>query len=223
MRTRRDTGWVEKTFGRFAWRESATRPGAIEILGDWEQKNIVGLRPPLALVDGQGRAVREIRCHRLIARPLREVLEELAEAGLSHLINTFDGCFVPRHLLWDPRRGLSRHAWGIAVDLNARLFPYGSAAKQDARLVEAFARHGFAWGGRWPTPDPMHFEVVELPAARREVTIVLDGKRLARGFVEEGRAIGPVRELAEALGARVEARLEEGEVLIESSDGGEWR
>ena len=32
-------------------------------------------------------------------------------------------------------------------------------AHQDPRLVRIMERHGFSWGGRWPTvPDGMHFE-----------------------------------------------------------------
>ena len=61
----------------------------------------------------------------------------------------------------DPeRRGTtSLHAWGLAVDLNASRNPQGSPPHQDLRLVHVMERHGFSWGGRWPTvPDGMHFE-----------------------------------------------------------------
>jgi len=218
----RDTTWVERTFGKFAWRESARRPGAIEMLGEWERQNIAEMTPLLALRDGEGRPVRMIRCHRLMAAPLRAVLEELADDGLGHLVNTFDGCFVPRHMMWDSKRRLSRHSWGIAVDVNARLFPYGSHDKQDRRLIAAFERQGFAWGGEWRTPDPMHFEMVSLPDPKRTVQILLDGEKLATGFLEEGKVMGPVREVAEALGAMVEARLEAGEVVVHSPVKGGW-
>ena len=215
----RDTAWVESTFGRFAWRESAGQRGAIEILGEWPRHNIVSLAPPMALRDGRGRPLRVIRCHRLIATPLRRVLVELADRELGHLINTFDGCFVARHMSWNPQRPLSRHAWGIAVDVNARLFPFGSQARQDDRLISAFARQGFAWGGDWRTPDPMHFEMVTLPQLDAALDILLDGERLTGGFMHEGRAMAPVREIAEALGATVEARVQEGEVEIHTPAG----
>jgi hypothetical protein len=142
------------------------------------------------------------------------VLADLKQRNLCHLINTFDGCFVPRHMSWDPKRGLSRHAWGIAVDVNARLFPYGSTAKQNARLVEAFKRQGFTWGGEWKTPDPMHFEVVDLTQPARALSIMIDGEHVVDGFMHEGRAVAPVREVAEAIGARVSARIAEGEVEV---------
>jgi hypothetical protein len=51
------------------------------------------------------------------------------------------------------------HAWGLAVDLNARANPFGGRSRQDPRLVRIMERHGFSWGGDFPTrPDPMHFE-----------------------------------------------------------------
>lgn len=212
----RSASWVEQNFGRFAWRESAKQKGAIEILGEWRRQNIVKLTPPLPLRDGSGRAVRAIWCHRLIPSALRQALEELRDQGLGHLIGSFDGCFVARHVCWDAKRPLSRHSWGIAVDVNARLFPFGSRARQDERLIAAFQRQGFAWGGEWPTPDPMHFEMVRLPDPTRSLHILLNGKELATGFLQEGRVMAPLREVAQALGARVEARLEEGEVEIHS-------
>ncbi len=210
----RNTEWVETTFGRFPWKEDSGTPGAIDILGEWEQRNIVSIAPPFEVRDGRGRPLSAIRCHRLIASALTRVLADLAQRQLCHLINTFDGCFVPRHMGWDQKRALSRHSWGIAVDVNARLFPYGSEARQNARLIEAFTRQGFAWGGEWRTPDPMHFEIVDLAQPARPIEVFVDGDAVATAVVHDGRALAPVREIAEALGAKVEARMEEGEVRL---------
>jgi hypothetical protein len=210
----RGTDWVESTFGRFAWRDHPTTRGLIEILGEWRARSIASFPPSFELRDGRGRPVSVVKCHRLVAPALGRALSDLAARRLGHLINTFDGCFVPRHMGWDPRRPLSRHAWGIAVDINARLFPYGSRAKQDARLIAAFARQGFTWGGAWRTPDPMHFEIVDLVQPARNLTVLLDGEAVAEGFLRDGLAVAPVREIAEALGATVEARIEQGEVEI---------
>ena len=210
----RSREWVESTFGRFAWKDDPAKRGAIEILGEWERRNIVSIVPPFELREGRGRALSAIRCHRLIAPALTRALEDLKRRDLCHLINTFDGCFVPRHMGWDPKRALSRHSWGIAVDVNARLFPYGSEAKQNPRLVEVFTRQGFAWGGEWRTPDPMHFEVVDLAQPARAIEVFVDGEPVAAAVLHDGRALAPVREVAEALGARVEARIAEGEVRL---------
>jgi hypothetical protein len=32
----------------------------------------------------------------------------------------------------------------------------------DERVVAIFEKWGFAWGGYWSTPDPMHFELARL-------------------------------------------------------------
>ena len=50
-------------------------------------------------------------------------------------------------------------ALGLAVDLNASVNGQYRESNQDPRLVRIMEKHGFTWGGRWPTaPDPMHFE-----------------------------------------------------------------
>jgi len=218
----RDSQWVEKTFGRFAWKDQPGGRGRIQILGDWPRQNIVSLAPAFELRESDGRPLLVIECHRLIAPALQRALEDLKARNLCHLVNTFDGCFVPRHMGWDPRRPLSRHAWGIAVDVNARLFPFGSRACQDERLIAAFRRQGFSWGGDWREPDPMHFEIVDLAAPMKMLGILVDGEKVADGFLHDGRAVAPVRELAEALGCRLEARLESGEIELHTPGGEPW-
>ena len=215
----RSTDWVERTFGRFAWRDHPIKRGMIEILGEWKRHNIISFAPPFELRDARGRRVSVVHCHRLLAPALRRVFADLAARRIEHLVNTFDGCFVARHMGWDPRRSLSRHAWGIAVDINTRLFPFGSAASQDPRLIAAFARQGFTWGGDWRTPDPMHFEAVDVPQSPRHLDILVDGELVASGTLWDGRAVAPVREIAEALGAAVEARLTEGKIEIHTPGG----
>ena len=67
----------------------------------------------------------------------------------------------------------------------------------------------------------MHFEAVDLPQPARPLEILVDGQRLVSGFLYDGRAVAPVREIAEALGARVEARIAQGEVEIHTPTGGD--
>ena len=56
-----------------------------------------------------------------------------------------------------------------AVDLNASRNPFRGRSHQDRRLVRIMEKHGFTWGGRWPTrPDPMHFEYRGAPHAASE-------------------------------------------------------
>ncbi|MGH8959013.1 MAG: M15 family metallopeptidase [Acidimicrobiia bacterium] len=115
--------------------------------------NIVSERVPL---------LGEVRCHHLVVNMLTGAMSELVESGLAHLVEPagFAGCWFPRFI--SPRvgvsSGVSRHAWGAAVDLNAGSNPVGSSGNQDHRLIETMERWGFTWGGDWLVPDPMHFE-----------------------------------------------------------------
>lgn len=152
---------IQSRFGRFGYREIGE--GRIEPNAAWAKKSIVSITPPWPLPIGGGRTVRQIRCHRLVAQSLTNALQELQDVELEHLIKTFDGCYVPRHVGWNPQKPLSTHSWGIAIDLNAPWFPFGRRLTQDARLVRCMARHGFACGqpggGLWRvTCDAMHFE-----------------------------------------------------------------
>ena len=72
--------------------------------------------------------------------------------------------FVTRHILWDPAEGLSLHSYGIAVDFDPTLNPYGDNPSAKIRRFPAFIaameRHGWEWGGRWSRKnrDDMHFQ-----------------------------------------------------------------
>ena len=94
---------------------------------------------------------------------LTGALDEVAGRSLAGLIDPdgFAGCWNPR----TTRAGttISRHAWGVAVDLNFGQNPTGLTSVQDPRLLEIFARWGFADGSRWLIPDAGHFEYVAPP------------------------------------------------------------
>jgi len=101
-----------------------------------------------------------VTCHRAMIAPLRAALGELARRGLGGVVDRGDyaGCYAPRRIAGVGK--LSLHAWGLAVDLNARANPFLGRSHQDMRLVRTMERHGFTWGGRWPVRrDPMHFEL----------------------------------------------------------------
>lgn len=100
------------------------------------------------------------KCHRVVVEQVEAAIKEVKEEGLEDLIdpNGYAGCWVSRFI--GGNRGISRHAWGAAVDINAPDNLFGTAGDMDMRLVEIMERHGFTWGGRWLVPDPMHFEFV---------------------------------------------------------------
>lgn len=62
---------------------------------------------------------------------------------------------------------VSAHALGIAFDINCSRLKFGNrfdlgADSDFARIVEILGAHGFAWGGDFAVPDPMHFELYEV-------------------------------------------------------------
>jgi hypothetical protein len=130
--------------------------GTIQIDRDWVRRNIVSARVPIF----RGQVV----CHRLLIDQLRGALQEVADRGLAHLIDAseYGGCWVPRHIDWDPSKPLSMHSWGLAVDFNVATNGLGEKPTMDPRIVEIFESWGFVWGGRWSRPDGMHFELSTL-------------------------------------------------------------
>lgn len=92
-------------------------------------------------------------------------MAELEERNLASLVDPdgFRGCFNPRYI--GGTRGISRHAWGAAVDINLGSNPEGLESVQDPRLIEVMERWGFTSGHEWLIPDPGHFEYVQPPSA----------------------------------------------------------
>ncbi len=105
-----------------------------------------------------------VHCHRLMLPQLARALREIERTGLARLIDRsqYGGCYVARTILWDPSNPPSMHAWGLAIDLNVSTNGYGERPQMDPRIVAIFEKWGFAWGGRWKTPDGMHFELAAL-------------------------------------------------------------
>jgi hypothetical protein len=99
-----------------------------------------------------------VTCNRAVFGALRRALGEVARAGLAGGIGRYGGCYNAR-LIRDERAGrLSRHSFGIAVDVNTANNSFGGRVSMDPRIVAIFRRWGFAWGGTWARADGMHFE-----------------------------------------------------------------
>jgi len=103
-----------------------------------------------------------ITCNKAMFAPLRAALRQLVRRGLSRLVSPreYGGCYAPGLIPGDPGPAVSHHTWGTAIDLNVAANPLGARPHQDPRLVAIMARHGLTWGGRWLTPDGMHFELI---------------------------------------------------------------
>ena len=99
---------------------------------------------------------------------LQGALNEVAAAGLTAAIdvdntNSFGGCFHAHEItpLGSTTGGfLSRHSWGMAIDMNTVQNPEGSPPTMNCDVVRIFRKWGFAWGGNFLQGDGMHFEYV---------------------------------------------------------------
>jgi hypothetical protein len=143
---------VKERFGEFAWRKG---PGDGFVQDPaWQAANLATARVPI---------LGRVRCNRALVPALAGAMGELRQRGLARLVDprAYAGCWNPR--LTRGGSGVSRHAWGAAVDLNVAGNPTGLASAQDPRLVEVMERWGFTWGGRWLVPDPAHFEWLRTP------------------------------------------------------------
>lgn len=133
-----------------------SRPdGHITIHDGWVERNIDRVQLP---------GMAPASCHRVMIPQLLAAVDELRERGLYDHLDPlqFAGCFVARHIDRDPDRSLSMHAWGLAIDFNARDNPLGEPPVMDPGVVEVLARWGFDWGGHWRRPDGMHFELARI-------------------------------------------------------------
>lgn len=153
-------------------------PGAGKVDAKWERTNIVKVTIP-----GLPRA---IRTHRLVEPYIREAVRRALEACPGYRIVSA-ASFVFRHERWDESRPLSKHSWGVAIDINPdenELLRFKRGETPEAwsegwmkswpiglpkEFVSAFQSVGFAWGADWNQDgtttdhvdiDPMHFELV---------------------------------------------------------------
>jgi D-alanyl-D-alanine carboxypeptidase len=152
--------FVKKAFGEFAMHPSTGR--SIAIKSPWVGNNIRTWSVPV---------LGRVTCHKKLFPQLRGAMRELKNKGLAGLATrgSYAGCFNPRFISSytgsdvGPVERLSRHAWGVALDINANLNPFGAPPRQDPRLVRIMRKWGFNWGGRWAVPDGMHFEWKRVP------------------------------------------------------------
>ena len=147
------TALVKEMFGDFQIKE---RDGVwITTEPEWREENIQNKRMPILGIT---------RCHRLMWEPLEGALNQILEEGLEKYLSIEEwrssgGCYAPRRInRFDAGGSISRHAWGIAIDINTK-------SSYPPRIVEIFNDWGFAWGGTWTSPDDMHFELRDLSAS----------------------------------------------------------
>lgn len=156
--------------------------------GDNSKLTTITLPYPMKLAWAPTQVVTKITCHKLIAQPLIKVFSELLQAyGLDEIkrlgLDLFGGCVNVR-----PKRGtekryaqliaqgkiteayqlLSRHAWGIAIDLDPARNglrvkkPLAQFSKPEyKKMREIFYSNGFIGYGPEKDYDYMHWEIRE--------------------------------------------------------------
>jgi D-alanyl-D-alanine carboxypeptidase len=144
---------IKARFGEFAYRPPE-RDRFFDEDPAWARENIVAVQVPI---------LGTIRCHRAVIPALEAALRELEQRNLAFLIDKsgYQGCWVPSVI--PDGGGISRHSWGVAIDLNFSKNPTGLASAVDPRLVEVMDRWGFISGANWLVPDPGHFEYLRPP------------------------------------------------------------
>lgn len=131
----------------------------------WESKILTYIDiPGLPLAWNKEIVVNRIRCHKLIAPFLAAAIHDLHCIPLVwNTINDFGGVYQFRAQR-RTRGMLSRHSWGIAIDLDVGDNPFGHTPKVHPITIEIFQSHGFLWGGTFTGTrrDGMHFEFVDI-------------------------------------------------------------
>ena len=151
------TATTKKLLGELIYKP--TTGSSMLVDASWATKNIVWKK----VYQGINLANN---CHKTVATAIQNALSEIKAAGLSNAIdvrnsNRYGGCFVGRYNRFGGVFGSpSRHAWGMAIDINTATNQQGGVPQMNCSVVRIFRKWGFAWGGNfWPT-DGMHFEYV---------------------------------------------------------------
>ena len=151
------TATTKKLLGEFSYRP--TVGSSILVAGSWTLRNIAWKMRYTDIKLGNN-------CHRIVAVAIQGALTEIKNSGLSRFIDTrnsnrYGGCFVGRYNRLAGNFGApSRHAWGMALDINTDTNPQGGVPQMNCAVVRIFRKWGFAWGGNFWPADGMHFEYV---------------------------------------------------------------
>jgi hypothetical protein len=144
---------VKERFGEFAYAPGTDR--FVTVDPAYTAANIVTATVPI---------LGPVTCHREVIPALEGALGELERSGLASLVDPagYQGCFVASVI--PGAGGLSRHSWGIAIDVNFLPNPTGLPSFADPRLIGVMDRWGFIGGAQFLQTDPGHFEYVRPPS-----------------------------------------------------------
>lgn len=140
--------------------------------GNPDNFTVIGLPYPMRIAWDTQTQVRKMQCHEEAAESFINVFNGLlGHYGLAQLqtlgIDLFGGCVNVRTMRGSTKKW-SRHAWGIAIDLdparNGLKTPWHKAqfSKPEYKaMLEIFEANGFQNYGKTKLFDAMHFELVK--------------------------------------------------------------
>jgi len=140
---------MKQIFGEFSAYPRSDDPAFLNVDPAWYDAHIDTRAVPL---------LGQVTCNVKLFPALIGALTQVQNAGLGGEIHIYSGCYAARTVARSPTAPPSQHAYGAAIDINAPENPYGATPTMDPRIVKIFERWGFIWGGRFLTPDGMHFE-----------------------------------------------------------------
>jgi hypothetical protein len=136
-----------------------------------DESNLVNITPPYTLYY-EGKPLKTIRVHKLVANAVREALEEVLEYyGVERIhelgLDDYSGSYNYRATA--SGKSLSMHAWGIALDFAANKNayatkkPHASLSKPECdKWWEIWEAHGATSLGRSRNYDWMHLQFASL-------------------------------------------------------------
>ena len=138
--------------------------------GDTDNFVVIDLPYPMRITWDTKVTTKRMQCHKLAVEPFKAVFRDLlAHYGLSELqrlgIDLFGGCVNIRTMRGSKTKW-SRHAWGIAIDLDPARNglktkkPIAQFSKPEYKaMIDIFTKHGFIGYGPAKDYDWMHFEL----------------------------------------------------------------
>ena len=117
-------------------------------------------------VEGTGLSIRCQATAGIILAAFAAEFNKLVEKLEGHTLDDWGYAYRP---VRGQTTGLSNHASGTAIDLNAIRHPLGKAntftGVQEIALNQLVKKYGLRWGGNYKDrKDEMHFEIIETPA-----------------------------------------------------------
>ncbi len=152
---------IESVYGTFGYAEDPARPGAIIQEKKWVKENIV------KVFFGPDNK-QYTWMHRHLAEEFPKVLALASEFSGYYPKRVWS--WVPRHMSWNPKKSLSRHSWGIAIDFDPRenspaIPKEETLMGKHPEFLEVFRSAGWSCGYDWTSfgqhgHDAMHVERV---------------------------------------------------------------